>query len=249
MAKLTVVEALNQALRQAMARDDRVIVLGEDVGKNGGVFRVTQGLLDQFGENRVIDTPLSESAIIGASIGLAVYGLRPVPELQFEGFAFGGTPCFIAQKREYESAFNTPFSTQDSCWTGRPALLKELVSAFFSAGLLTIVTRSSKSFSPTRLPPPRLEKKDRPSSACLASKTPSMRLMSIPMAVGSRITSYLPGSSDVFPRQSRHFRSASAAMRSDSIVSQSAPSSPAQPDDEPSGVRSVSVEATAVLEA
>jgi len=91
MAKLTVVEALNQALRQAMARDDRVIVLGEDVGKNGGVFRVTQGLLDQFGENRVIDTPLSESAIIGASIGLAVYGLRPVPELQFEGFAFGAT--------------------------------------------------------------------------------------------------------------------------------------------------------------
>jgi pyruvate dehydrogenase E1 component beta subunit len=96
MAKLTVVEALNQALRQAMARDDRVIVLGEDVGKNGGVFRVTQGLLDQFGENRVIDTPLSESAIIGASIGLAVYGLRPVPELQFEGFAFGAMEQLVA---------------------------------------------------------------------------------------------------------------------------------------------------------
>jgi pyruvate dehydrogenase E1 component beta subunit len=96
MAKLTVVEAINQALRQAMARDDRVIVLGEDVGKNGGVFRVTQGLLDQFGETRVIDTPLSESAIIGASIGLAVYGLRPIPELQFEGFAFGAMEQLVA---------------------------------------------------------------------------------------------------------------------------------------------------------
>src|SRR5215467_6782136 len=96
MAKLTVVEAINQALRQAMTRDDRVIVLGEDVGKNGGVFRVTQGLLDQFGENRVIDTPLSESAIIGASIGLAVYGLRPIAELQFEGFAFGAMEQLVA---------------------------------------------------------------------------------------------------------------------------------------------------------
>jgi pyruvate dehydrogenase E1 component beta subunit len=96
MAKLTVVEAINQALKQAMAGDERVIVLGEDVGKNGGVFRVTQGLLDLFGEKRVIDTPLSESAIIGASIGLAVYGLRPVAELQFEGFAFGAMEQLVA---------------------------------------------------------------------------------------------------------------------------------------------------------
>jgi pyruvate dehydrogenase E1 component beta subunit len=96
MAKLTVVEAINQALKQAMAGDDRVIVLGEDVGKNGGVFRVTQGLLDLFGEKRVIDTPLSESAIIGASIGLAIYGLRPIAELQFEGFAFGAMEQLVA---------------------------------------------------------------------------------------------------------------------------------------------------------
>src|SRR5580765_1036452 len=96
MAKLTVVEAINQALKQAMASDDRVLVLGEDVGKNGGVFRATQGLLDLFGENRVVDTPLSESAIIGASIGLAVYGLRPIAELQFEGFAFGAMEQLVA---------------------------------------------------------------------------------------------------------------------------------------------------------
>jgi pyruvate dehydrogenase E1 component beta subunit len=96
MAKLTVVEAINLALKQAMASDDRVVVLGEDVGKNGGVFRVTQGLLELFGENRVIDTPLSESAIIGASIGLAIYGLRPIAELQFEGFAFGAMEQLVA---------------------------------------------------------------------------------------------------------------------------------------------------------
>ena len=96
MAKLTLVEAINQALKQAMASDDRVVVLGEDVGKNGGVFRVTQGLLELFGENRVIDTPLSESAIVGTSIGLAVYGLRPVAEIQFEGFAFGAMEQLVA---------------------------------------------------------------------------------------------------------------------------------------------------------
>ena len=88
MAKLTLVEAINLALKQEMKRDPRVLVLGEDVGKDGGVFRVTQGLVEEFGEKRVVDTPLSESAIIGASIGLAVYGLRPVPEIQFEGFSF-----------------------------------------------------------------------------------------------------------------------------------------------------------------
>jgi pyruvate dehydrogenase E1 component beta subunit len=96
MAKLTLVEAINQALKQALASDDRVVVLGEDVGKNGGVFRATQGLLELFGENRVIDTPLSESAIVGTSIGLAVYGLRPVAEIQFEGFAFGAMEQLVA---------------------------------------------------------------------------------------------------------------------------------------------------------
>lgn len=88
MAKLTMVEAINLALRQEMEKDARVLILGEDVGKNGGVFRVTQGLFDTFGETRVVDTPLSESAIVGAAIGMAVYGLRPVAEIQFEGFVY-----------------------------------------------------------------------------------------------------------------------------------------------------------------
>src|SRR3972149_7924598 len=85
MAKLTMVEAINLALRQEMEKDPRVLVLGEDVGRNGGVFRVTQGLLDAFGETRVMDTPLSESAIVGVAIGMAVYGLRPVAGIQVGG--------------------------------------------------------------------------------------------------------------------------------------------------------------------
>lgn len=86
MAMLNMVEAINSALRQEMAADERVILLGEDIGVNGGVFRVTDGLQKQFGVDRVVDTPLCESAIIGASIGLAMNGMRPVPEIQFEGF-------------------------------------------------------------------------------------------------------------------------------------------------------------------
>jgi len=88
MAKMTMVQALNLALRQEMTRDDRVIVLGEDVGVDGGVFRVTDGLIEQFGDERVLDTPLAESAIAGMAIGMAVYGLRPVCEMQFAGFSY-----------------------------------------------------------------------------------------------------------------------------------------------------------------
>lgn len=88
MAKMTMVEALNLALRQEMHNDDSVIVLGEDVGLDGGVFRVTDGLIDIFGEQRVLDTPLAESAIAGMSVGMALYGLKPVCEIQFSGFAY-----------------------------------------------------------------------------------------------------------------------------------------------------------------
>ncbi len=88
MAKMTMVQALNLALRQEMEKDDSVILLGEDVGVDGGVFRVTDALIDQFGENRVVDTPLAESAIVGMSIGMAVYGLKPVCEIQFSGFSY-----------------------------------------------------------------------------------------------------------------------------------------------------------------
>ncbi len=88
MAKMTMVQALNLALRQEMKNDDGVIVMGEDVGVDGGVFRVTDALIDQFGEDRVLDTPLAEAAIVGMSIGMAVYGLKPVCEIQFSGFSY-----------------------------------------------------------------------------------------------------------------------------------------------------------------
>jgi len=88
MAKMTMVQALNLALQQEMGKDDSVIVLGEDVGVDGGVFRVTDGLINQFGQDRVLDTPLAESGIVGMSIGMAVYGLKPVCEIQFSGFSY-----------------------------------------------------------------------------------------------------------------------------------------------------------------
>jgi pyruvate dehydrogenase E1 component beta subunit len=87
MARLNMVSALNQALDQEMERDERVVILGEDVGRNGGVFRVTEGLIDKYGEKRVIDTPLAEGAIVGTAVGMAAYGLRPIAEIQFMGFA------------------------------------------------------------------------------------------------------------------------------------------------------------------
>ena len=80
MANLTLVQAINLALVQEMERDDRVLLLGEDIGLNGGVFRVTEGLQKRFGADRVVDTPLAESGIIGTSIGLAMAGLRPSPK-------------------------------------------------------------------------------------------------------------------------------------------------------------------------
>ena len=86
--KMTMVQAINLALMQEMERDDDVLVLGEDIGVDGGVFRVTDGLLAKFGDQRVIDTPLAEGAIVGMAIGMAIYGLKPVPEIQFSGFSF-----------------------------------------------------------------------------------------------------------------------------------------------------------------
>ena len=88
MPDLNIIQAVNDALRIEMRRDPRVVVLGEDVGKFGGVFRATLGLIEEFGKDRVIDTPLAEAGIIGAAIGMAMYGLRPVPEIQFSDFIF-----------------------------------------------------------------------------------------------------------------------------------------------------------------
>ena len=88
MSKLNMVQAINLALDQEMGKDDRVLVLGQDIGINGGVFRATEGLYERYGEGRVIDTPLAESGILGTSIGMAIAGLRPVAEMQFSGFSY-----------------------------------------------------------------------------------------------------------------------------------------------------------------
>jgi pyruvate dehydrogenase E1 component beta subunit len=86
--KVNMVQAINMALDEEMAKDDRVVVLGQDVGVNGGVFRVTEGLYEKYGEDRVMDTPLAESGILGTSIGMAIGGLKPVAEMQFSGFSY-----------------------------------------------------------------------------------------------------------------------------------------------------------------
>src|SRR5581483_3066167 len=88
MPVFNIIQAVNDALRIEMKRDARVVVLGEDVGKFGGVFRATSGLFDEFGPDRVMDTPLAEAGIIGTAIGMALYGLRPVPEIQFADFIY-----------------------------------------------------------------------------------------------------------------------------------------------------------------
>lgn len=88
MPTMNIIQAVNSALRIQMAREPKAVILGEDVGKFGGVFRATSGLYDEFGEDRVIDTPLAEAGIIGTAIGMAVYGMRPIPEIQFSDFIF-----------------------------------------------------------------------------------------------------------------------------------------------------------------
>jgi pyruvate dehydrogenase E1 component beta subunit len=97
MSTLTIAKALNEGLRASMERDDKVLVMGEDVGKLGGVFRVTDGLQKDFGEARVMDTPLAESGIVGTAIGLAIRGYRPVCEIQFDGFVYPAYDQIVSQ--------------------------------------------------------------------------------------------------------------------------------------------------------
>src|SRR5882762_11598064 len=105
MSTITMAKALNNGLRAAMERDPKVLVMGEDVGKLGGVFRITDGLQKDFGEQRVLDTPLSESGIIGTAVGLAIRGFRPVCEIQFDGFVFPAFDQIVSQvaKLHYRS--------------------------------------------------------------------------------------------------------------------------------------------------
>ncbi len=97
MTKMTLAKALNAGLRKAMERDPKVLVMGEDVGKLGGVFRITDGLQKDFGEDRVIDSPLAESGIIGTAVGLAMRGYRPVCEIQFDGFVYPAYDQIVSQ--------------------------------------------------------------------------------------------------------------------------------------------------------
>ncbi|MGH9195240.1 MAG: alpha-ketoacid dehydrogenase subunit beta, partial [Acidimicrobiia bacterium] len=101
MPEFAMVEALNEALRRQLSTDDRVLVLGEDIGRLGGVFRVTDRLQEEFGDDRVFDTPLGESGIAGMSIGLAMYGYRPVAEIQFDSFVLPAFNQIVAHAAKY----------------------------------------------------------------------------------------------------------------------------------------------------
>jgi 2-oxoisovalerate dehydrogenase E1 component beta subunit len=120
VAPVTYLEAIREAMAEEMARDDRVFLIGEDIGRFGGAFKVTDGLLDRFGGDRVIDTPISESAIIGAAVGAAYMGLRPVAELQFIDFI---TCCFdmvtsVAATSRYRTGAGVPMVIRGPCGAG-----------------------------------------------------------------------------------------------------------------------------------
>lgn len=101
MPTMNMVQAINDALRVAMTTDPRVVLLGEDVGQVGGVFRVTAGLMEEFGKDRVIDTPLTENGIIGAAVGMAMYGMKPVPEIQFADFIWPAYEQVVNELSKY----------------------------------------------------------------------------------------------------------------------------------------------------
>ncbi|SFJ23386.1 2-oxoisovalerate dehydrogenase E1 component beta subunit [Halobacillus dabanensis] len=110
MAVISYIQAVTQALKEEMQRDEKVFVLGEDVGKRGGVFRATDGLYDEFGEDRVLDTPLAESAIAGVGIGAAMYGMRPVAEMQFADFIMPAVNQIISEAAKIRYRSNNDWS-------------------------------------------------------------------------------------------------------------------------------------------
>jgi len=101
MSEMNLVQALRSGLRDAMKLDEDVMLMGEDIGRLGGVFRVTQGLQDEFGSERVLDTPLSEAGIVGTAIGMALHGLRPVSEIQFVDFVYPGFDQLVSEAAKY----------------------------------------------------------------------------------------------------------------------------------------------------
>jgi pyruvate dehydrogenase E1 component beta subunit len=121
MARMSLVQAVREALRLEMERDPTVVLLGEDIGRNGGVFRATEGLLERFGPERVIDTPLAESGIVGTAIGMALGGLRPVAEIQFEGFLLPALDQLVSHAARFSTRsrglWNVPLVVR-SPWGG-----------------------------------------------------------------------------------------------------------------------------------
>jgi len=147
MPVLNMVQALNMALREEMRRDPRVIVLGEDVGRRGGVFLVTEGLIDEFGEKRVIDTPLTEMGIVGIAIGLAMYGFKPVAEIQFIDFVYEAFDQIVSEMAKMRSKtggmFTAPVVIRAPCCGGVKGAMHHSQSpeAYFihTAGLITMM--------------------------------------------------------------------------------------------------------------
>ena len=135
---MTLIESVRETLREEMRRDESIVILGEDVGKKGGVFLATDGLYDEFGGDRVLDTPLSESMIVGVSIGAAVAGLRPVPEIQFADFIFPAFNQILSEaaRMRYRSngAFSVPMTLRAPYGGGVHGALyhSQSVEAFFA---------------------------------------------------------------------------------------------------------------------
>jgi len=147
MPVVNMVQALNMALREEMRRDPKVVVLGEDVGRRGGVFLVTEGLLEEFGEKRVIDTPLTEMGIVGIAIGLAMYGFKPVAEIQFIDFVYEAFDQIVSEAAKMRSKtggmFTAPIVVRAPCCGGVKGAMHHSQSpeAYFAhtAGLITMM--------------------------------------------------------------------------------------------------------------
>ena len=149
---LTLVQAVRDGLYGEMERNKDVVVMGEDVGKNGGVFRATQGLHEEFGDQRVIDTPLAEAGIVGTAIGMAAYGLRPVPEMQFSGFMYPAFDQIVSHaarlRNRSRGRYNCPLTVRAPYGGGirAPEHHSESKEAFYvhEAGLKVVVPSTPK---------------------------------------------------------------------------------------------------------
>lgn len=149
-SEMTMVEAICEAHDQELARDDRVMIMGEDVGWDGGIFRATDGLVETYGEDRVVDTPLAETGIIGTAVGLAINGMRPVPELQFSGFsyqAFHQIESHLARfRKRTQGGMNVPVTIRMPYGAGVRALEHHSESRetywIHTPGLTVVIPRS-----------------------------------------------------------------------------------------------------------